>query len=93
MIMTGFFDQSGHPKTQNRVIGKRGDVTITPTIDTGFDGQLCLPVEIAIQLGLKLVSRVSVELANGSRQKTLVFSGTIEIGNQEVEADHFNRIR
>ena len=86
-MIIGFFDESGHPKIEIRVIGRREDVTITPTIDTGFDGQLCLPVEIAIQLGLELVSRVSVELANGSSQKTLVFSGTIEIGNQEVEAE------
>jgi len=86
-MMIGFFDESGHPKIEIRVIGEREDVAITPTIDTGFDGQLCLPVEIAIQLGLELVSRVSVELANGSRQKTLVFSGTIEMGNQEVGAE------
>jgi len=86
-MMIGFFDESGHPKIEIRVIGTREDVTITPTIDTGFDGQLCLPVEIAIQLGLELVSRVSVELADGSRQKTLVFSGTIEMGDQEVEAE------
>ena len=38
-------------------------------------------------MGLELVSRVSVELANGSSHKTLVFSGTIEIANQEVEAE------
>lgn len=36
---------------------------------------------------MELVSRVSVELADGSRQKTLVFSGTIEMGDQEVEAE------
>jgi hypothetical protein len=34
--MTGFFDESGHPKIEIRVIGTREDVTITPTIDTGF---------------------------------------------------------
>jgi len=54
-MIIGFFDESGHPKIEIRVIGRREDVTITPTIDTGFDGQLCLPVEIAMQLGADLV--------------------------------------
>lgn len=86
-MITGFFDESGHPKIVLIVLGKRGEISIRPTIDTGFDGHLCLPTEIAIQLGLELVGRLYVELADGTRQKNLVFSGTIRIGDKEKETE------
>jgi len=79
-MVTGFIDDAGHPKVELTVVGKRGEITLIPTIDTGFDGQLCLPTEVAIQLGLELIGRLFIELADGTRQRSLVFSGLVEIG-------------
>jgi clan AA aspartic protease len=86
-MVTGFIDDAGHPKVELTVIGKRGEITLTPTIDTGFDGQLCLPTEVAIQLGLELIGRLFIELADGTRQRSLVFSGLVKIGATEEEVD------
>ena len=51
-----------------RVEETRKSVEIDAIIDTGFDGSLCLPVPIAIQLGLELSCSQVVELADGSLQ-------------------------
>jgi clan AA aspartic protease len=76
MIM-GFIDELGQPKVRLTVLGLRGQVDIEPVIDTGFDGGLCLPIPIAIRLGLELHGCQTVELADGSRRRELVFVGTV----------------
>ena len=42
------------------------EIAVDAVIDTGFDGYLCLPVQLAIQLGLELSGSIKVELADGS---------------------------
>lgn len=53
------------PSADVEIRGSRGSMPITAIIDTGFDGYICLPTSIAVQLGLELVSQGSVELAVG----------------------------
>jgi clan AA aspartic protease len=65
------------PTVDLRLIGSRGPVAITAMIDTGFDGHLCLPIRLAVTLGLVLSGRQLVELADGTQKQELVFSGTI----------------
>jgi len=45
------------PTANLDVSGSRGSIRITAIIDTGFDGYVCLPTSVAVQLGLELVSQ------------------------------------
>jgi clan AA aspartic protease len=65
------------PTVGLEVIGVRGPVAIKAVIDTGFDGELCLPTKLAVTLGLVLVGKQAVELADGSHKWELVFSGSV----------------
>ena len=49
-------------------------------VDSGFDGFLCLPIEVAVGLGLELVTTIPVELADGTvNENELVFAGKASI--------------
>jgi len=65
------------PTAQADVIGARKTIAITAIVDTGFDGDLCLPTRLAVQLGLELVGEQVVELADGTRKNELVFAGSV----------------
>jgi predicted aspartyl protease len=58
------------------VIGMRRTVTVTALLDTGFDGDVCLPITLAVSLGLELVAQGWVEYADGRRERELAFAGT-----------------
>jgi clan AA aspartic protease len=66
------------PRTDITVGGSRGSAKITAVIDTGFDGSICLPVEVAENLGLELVGRMTAILADGSEKDELAFLGWVE---------------
>src|SRR5262245_3073465 len=63
------------PRAKITVGGNKRRVSFDAIIDTGFDGDLCIPVETAITLGLDLIGRVEAELADGSKGRELVFQG------------------
>jgi clan AA aspartic protease len=71
----GYFDQDYQPRVSITVRGARTAVTLEAVIDTGFDGFLCLPLTIAVELGLELHGTQWVELADGSVKRDLFFSG------------------
>ena len=77
MIATGYVDQLRQPRIKLTVKGIRKSFQIDPVIDTGFSGELSLPVAIAIPLGLELKGEAHVELADGSVTKELIFRGTV----------------
>ena len=52
-------------------------MTLWTLVDTGFDGWVCLPTPIAIQLGLELFGLQVVELGDGSEIEELVFRGEV----------------
>lgn len=66
------------PRTDIAVGGLKGSAKLRAVIDTGFDGYLCLPVEVAENLGLELVGRMPTILADGSEKEELVFAGWVE---------------
>lgn len=78
-MITGYFNEKSYPCIQVAVIGTRGQRIIEALIDTGCDGDLCLPIQVAIQLGLDLIATQQFELADGSIQNRLVFSGEMEL--------------
>ena len=75
--MRGTIDAYGDAVFEVRLIGSRGQIGVSAVVDTGFSGAVCLPVKLAIQLGLELISEVTVEYADGTRKDELVFSGEV----------------
>jgi predicted aspartyl protease len=56
--------------------GTRRTVALTAVLDTGFDGELSVPLDVAVTLGLELTGADVIELADGSHKRELLFSGT-----------------
>ena len=73
--MKGYIDSSCDPVIETTIFGSRGQINVIALIDTGFSGAICIPVKLAIQLGLELISEVTVEYADGTRKDEFVFSG------------------
>lgn len=85
--MTGYVDEYGQPKIKLVVRGQKQQQAIEAVVDTGFNGHLCLPLPIAVQLGLELAGYQFVELADGSVHRDLTFAGKAIFDNQEVDAE------
>ena len=84
----GRLDAYHQPRVAIIVRGARRDVTLEAVIDTGFDGQLCLPVSLAVEIGLELYGAQQTQLADGSIRSDLVFlgqAGFVGQRTQEVE--------
>ncbi|SRR6266446_2223595 len=67
------------PKTAVRVGGIRRTVTLEAIIDTGFDGAICVSLDVGVTLGLELVGNDLVELADGSHKEILLFAGKVRL--------------
>jgi len=80
----GFIDRYGQAKVLLRVAGLH-ERQIEAVIDTGFDGDLCLPISVAIELGLSLRGLMKVELADGTIKQEMVFAGRVSLGEREEE--------
>ncbi len=80
--MRGYIDSYGQPKVNLAING----LTMDAIIDTGFDSDLCLPIQLAIQLGLRLKEIATVELADGTRKRELVFTGSVKFGDELKDA-------
>ena len=65
------------PTARIEAIGTRQTLALTAIVDTGFDGYLCLPIRLAVQLGLELIGDQLIELADGTQRKELVFAGSV----------------
>ncbi len=59
-------------------MGSRASVPLTAIVDTGFDGDVCVPTGVAVSLGLELIGENQVELADGTVQKKLLFAGSVD---------------
>jgi len=62
-------------------------MTLLALVDTGFDGWVCLPTPIAIQLGLELFGLQVVELGDGSEIEELVFRGEVIFNQKRRDAN------
>jgi clan AA aspartic protease len=81
--MTGYVDRYLQPKVRLAVKGLRQTLPIEVVVDTGFNGDLCLPIPFAIQLGLELCADREFELADGSIRQELIFIGQAVLENEE----------
>jgi len=80
-------DKDGRPRVIIEVFGGRGKVKLDAIIDTGFDGEVCMPIRTAVQLGLGLIGVTTVELADGTKKEELVFQGRARLNNLEQEVE------
>jgi predicted aspartyl protease len=55
-------------------------------LDTAFSGDICLPIPIATQLGLELITTQHYELADDTVEEELVFLGHVVFGEEKPVA-------
>jgi len=81
-LIRGYFDARSQPRVAVTARGARREVALDAVIDTGFNGFLCLPVAVAIGLGLELFGTQQAELADGAIKKELIFLGQAGFAGQ-----------
>lgn len=70
------------------VSGNRGSIEVRGLLDTGFEGYLCLPISLAVPLGLELSNIIGTELADGTIiEDELVFSGKLLWGDESIDVE------
>ena len=80
--------QTGSPIIRITVRGSKDEVTVDGILDTGFDGFICLPIAVAVPLGLELIDVADAELADGAIvQDELVFAGKVLWGCEFMDVD------
>ena len=77
------------PKIPITVRGRKRSRQMEAIVDTGFDGQLCLPASVVLNMGLELVGKLTIRLADGSRRNRLLFRCEIELGDETKLVDAF----
>ncbi|MGQ9628238.1 MAG: hypothetical protein ACUVV0_15210 [Anaerolineae bacterium] len=81
--MKGYVDQNGQCWVEITVAGQWQEIAIKAILDTGFNGWVCLPTPIAVQLGLTLFGVQTLELADGTNKKQLTFIGEVIFGDRQ----------
>jgi len=75
--MQGYVDRIRLCRAEITVIGGRQTIVVDAVVDSGFNGDLCLPAQAAIQLGLELFGMQRIELADGTKKRELFFTGEV----------------
>lgn len=83
----GRIDELLSPRLKIKVTGLRGTIELEAIVDTGFNGDLCIPITLAVQIGLILEYIHDVELADGSRKRVPVYSCNIELNGLKRRAE------
>jgi len=82
MIIKGIIDGQNRLWVKIRVAGYHGGREIKFRVDTAFDGELSLPVSLAVPLGLALVGESEYGIAGGGTHKPLKFTASIQWGSK-----------
>jgi clan AA aspartic protease len=88
-MIAGSIQTAGTPVVNIKVFGKGGsEIIVEGILDTGFDGFLCLPIPVAVSLGLELIDVTRTELADGTTvEDELVFAGQAEWDGEVVDVE------
>lgn len=87
-MITGRINQALSPILRITVYGNKGEVTVDGILDTGFDGFICLPIAVAVPLGLELINVTDSELADGTVvEDELVFAGKVLWDGEVIDVD------
>lgn len=82
MVLTGRIDEKEQLWVLIKVAGQHNQQDVEALIDTGFTGELLLPVSVAVPLGLKLVGVGSAVMADGSISRQMLFDASISWGTK-----------
>lgn len=83
MIIHGIVDDKNRLWVNVEVTGYHTTSPILFRIDTGFDGELSIPISKAVPLGLPLVGESAYQVAGGGVSNPLKFSASIQWGSQK----------
>lgn len=87
-MIKGRITQAGSPIIKVNLIGTKSQAMIEGILDTGFDGYLCLPLTIAVPLGLELIDAADSELAAGTIvEDEPVFAGKVEWNGEIMDVE------
>ena len=86
-MVEGYINAGKRPLIEVTVLGSQAEASVLAILDTGFDGDISLPLEIAVGLGLTLDSAIKMELADGSVKLELVFTGKVLWENKSRNVD------
>jgi predicted aspartyl protease len=75
--VTGFVNELRHPVSIT-VRGPFGFRTLDAYVDTGFNGNLAIPVGIAVGLGMPREGKTPSRIADGSLQWDAVHAGQVD---------------
>ncbi|MDO8743343.1 MAG: hypothetical protein Q7J30_02205 [Candidatus Azambacteria bacterium] len=82
--MLGFFDTNdGQPKVTFKVQGEKTSGDVTALFDTGFSGELALPLQYLLELGAKLVGAEQMRYADGRTNVELLFEVKVFLEKEE----------
>jgi clan AA aspartic protease len=87
--MKGYIDECRMCRAKVTVIGGRQTIVIDAVVDSGFNGDICLPAQTAIQLGLELCGLQRVELADGAKKRELIFAGEVVFNGEQKWVEIF----
>ena len=83
MVLTGYINDQNQPFVSIKVGDGENEKTIEALVDTGFTGQLQLPLAIAVPLGLKLEAVAPFEFGDGNSQMKMLFAGIMSLGSSK----------
>ena len=79
-------DKSGSPRTEVTVKGKYKSIGYGAVIDTGFTGDVVIPLDKAVSIGLDEGGAAAISLADGSTMSVPLFLCSVKIGDIEQNA-------
>jgi len=86
MNLNGYVDEIGQARISVTIRGFRSAIRLDAAIDTAFSGDICLPIHLATQLGLELITTQHFELADGTIEEELVFLGFVTFSEEKPAA-------
>jgi len=96
ILIKGQINQIGSPIIRIIVRGSKDEIAVDGILEKvkakptllGFDGFICLPIAVAVPLGLELIDVADSELADGTIvQDELVFAGKVLWGSEFMDVD------
>lgn len=80
MVLSGYIDDRNQLWVEVTVAGQHSQQKVAALVDTGFTGELQLPLKVAVPLGLQLAGVGTFELADGTRSQEMLFSASVYWG-------------
>ena len=86
MQVISTIDEYGSVRVNTELIGTCSTHPVSAIFDSGFNGDIVMPQEIAVTIGLEPGGVTTVELADGYTQDLPIFLCKIDIGGIQQDA-------